>query len=158
MLVSAARPIDSGLAAPLGARFDAAYPALPADALSLRVSEPVYDAMYYLAFALDGAGSSQEFGAAQLRDGLLRVSDAAGPVATVGPADWAAARALLRNEALNLQGSSGPAAFDTQSRTRAGVASVRCWDPQGSLVDRATYDAETGTFVARPAPCLEGAF
>jgi hypothetical protein len=159
LLVSSDRPIDLEHGRALAARYSAAYPALPLDATGLQASAPVYDAAYYLAFALDAAGSVAEPGAAELRDGLLRISDAAGPTAKLGPADWATTRALFRSEArLDLQGSSGPAAFEMQSQTREGSAGVRCWDAQGNVVERATYDAATGTFVDRPAPCLEGKF
>jgi hypothetical protein len=159
LLVSADRQSDPGLAELLAARFQAAYPALPANATGLQVSGPVYDATYYLALALDVVGAKSELSASELRTGLQRVSDAAGEAAQLGPVDYAATRALLRGEArVNLLGSSGPAAFDTETQTRAGVAGVRCWDADGTVVERASYEAATGTFSARPAPCAEGLF
>lgn len=159
LLVSADRRIDPTLDAPVSARFEAAFPGVPADAVTLRATDPVYDVLYYLAFALDSLDPRTDSSASELRDSLGRISDATGQAAYVGPLDWAGTRAQRRTSSrFNLQGSSGPAAFDGQSQTRPGVAAVRCWNEQGYLVDRATYDVATGTLVAvRPSPCAGGA-
>ena len=156
--VSADRQIDASWAASLAGRFTAAYPELPGGGATLSASGSVYDALYYVTLALDAARAAGSISASGVRDGLLRITDARGEVARLGPSSWHEARRLLRGSApLNLLGSSGPAAFDSQSRTRAEPASLRCWDAQLRVLVRAVYDVPTGTLIAdQSAACAQG--
>jgi hypothetical protein len=158
LLVSADRALDPVLTERLAARFAAAYPALPAPA-AFRASNPVYDTLYYLALALDAASAAGAQGAGGVRDALLRLSDATGEPVVVGPSTWDEARQSLRsNGRLNLSGSNGAAAFDADARARSGPPAVRCWNEDGRVVSRATYDAATALLSADAPACAEAAF
>jgi hypothetical protein len=158
LLVSADRQVDQALAQGLASRFAAAYPALPEAAVALHASGSVYDALYYLALAIDAASRTGAFSASEVRDGLLRITDPSGEPRSVGPSGWQGSRQLLEGQAhVNLSGSSGPAAFD--GRTRPGLAGVRCWRADGTLVGRGTYDAATARLITEdPVACAEEAF
>ena len=125
------------------------------------LDEGVYDAVYYLAYAL--AAASQHGPVVTVDDvrrGLDVVTDPSGERVDVGAGAGGLERALqlLADQvAFDTHGSSGPARFDS-GHSRADLPSVSCWDGSGALRTIATQSADTSAAFTRgqlPHPCGE---
>ena len=114
--------------APSAVRFRRAYEAKFGELPPRPYIDSSYDAIYLLALAIEAAGSTD---GTQMRDALRRV--AAAPGETVGPGDWARAKALIQaGKEIDYAGAAGSQDFD-----RAGdvPGSFGVWQIKGGKIE-----------------------
>jgi hypothetical protein len=159
--MSVDRSADAAMQARLKARLEEAFPSAQGSRAAFDGVGGVYDAVYYLTYALASAAQGPlEMTASDLREGLLDITDPdaerveAGP----GPEGLAKASALLASGlTFNTYGTTGAAEFDASQR-RTAPGQMYCWDDEGNLLNVARYD-ETNQQVTRlVAGCADAVF
>jgi len=139
-----ADPVPDGqLSEALQQRFAAAYPALrpraPQRKQGDRALEPVYDALYSLAYALSAGRQATPEEAPGVLAGFRRITDAAASESiAIGPGleQLEQAMQLLESGAtLRLEGTSGAVRFDPGTHTRTGAPRAYVLGPDGRLLD-----------------------
>lgn len=124
----------------LGSRFKGAY----------QDSANYYDAVYFLAYAMHGAGTSEPLSGSSIARGMKRLLT--GKTVDVGPKHILNAFQLLSTPDTTIQLSStlGPPSFDPHSGVRSVNGSVFCFSRDGQLItvetDVLIYDREQATF------------
>jgi hypothetical protein len=133
--ITVERRPDPSLAVPLAARFAAAFPKA-ADSGPWGVSPAVYDAFYYLAYALAAAPRSElGSGATDVLAGLQQVTQPSSPRVDVGPGAAGlelALEMLGQHLPFDVYGSSGPADFG-RDHTRTDMPRLYCIGADGEL-------------------------
>jgi hypothetical protein len=131
--ITVERRPDPSLAAPLAARFGAAFPQA-IESGQWGASPAVYDAFYYLAYALAAAPRPELGpGAADVLAGLQQVTQSSGPRVDVGPGAAGLERALeMLGQQLpfDVYGSTGPADFG-RDHTRTDMPRLYCIGADG---------------------------
>lgn len=121
-----------------------------------REGENYYDALYYLLYAVYGAGSV-ELNGASIAAGMQRL--VSGRVELqVGPAAISEVFGALAppEGKIRLLGTLGPPDFDLVSGVRKSLGSIYCFAAQGGLQSHVlVYDPATGELVGDPSPCFE---
>jgi hypothetical protein len=139
----------------LRSRFPSAHPE----------TENYYDAAYFLAYAMYGAGSVAELTGPGIARGMLRLLDGR-QTYTVGPAEIGSVFSALSvpSATLTLNGTLGPPNFDHQTGVRVEAGSVFCFErpSDGSTLvalrnQVLRYDLGNKTFVGS-FPCFPGFF
>jgi hypothetical protein len=125
-------------------------------------SENFYDAFYYLAYAMYGAGSVAKVTGPGIADGMLRLISGPTPY-NVGPIAMQDVISALSvaTATIRLNGTLGPANFARQTGARVDVGSVFCFDentavrPQVLRYDPTPDDRSPGRFTGT-FPCFTG--
>lgn len=121
-----------------------------------REGENYYDALYYLLYAMYGAGSVELTGTS-IAAGMQRLI--AGRIELeVGPTAISEVFGALApaEGKIRLLGTLGPPDFDLISGVRRSVGSVYCFAAQGGLQSHVlVYDPESDRLVGDPSPCFE---
>jgi hypothetical protein len=160
MGIDALRSSDPNVLEPLQARYSTAFPeAIPAGGASYELAPTVYDAMYYLAYALSHASSAASVpgasaSATAIADGLRAVTQPSGSPVTVGPDGLDVALPLLsRGEPLNVIGTTGAADFESQLQIRSAPAALFCWQSDGALRELGKVVSSGADFEVVGAAC-----
>jgi hypothetical protein len=152
---------DSAIQASLLARLRTAFPEAQGTRAAYDRVGGVYDAVYYLTYALAAARHGPgKLTASDLREGLLRVTDPSSERVAVGPGPdgLAKAGALLASDLpFNTYGTTGAAAFDATQR-RTAPAHMYCWDDGGNLLNVARYDETTSEITRLADGCANALF
>jgi hypothetical protein len=120
-----------------------------------------YDATYFLAYAMYGAGSVDPLTGPDIARGMRRLLQ--GQEYGVGPVDIAAVFDALGTDGVTiaLEGTLGPSDFDQESGVRYSVGGVFCFRETGQMAtlhtDVLRYDRELGNFDGE-FPCFTGFF
>ena len=120
-----------------------------------------YDATYFLAYAMYGAGSVDPLTGPDIARGMRRLLE--GQQHSVGPVDIAAVFEALGSDGVTiaLDGTLGPPDFDTESGIKYSVGSVFCFadnEPIATLhTDVLRYNRVGGNFEGE-FPCFTGFF
>jgi hypothetical protein len=160
--IRASRPIDMTIGAPMFERFRTAFPEALYDDGGMIASPTIYDAIFYLVYAVAAAprtGGLLE--AVDVRDGLIRVTSSAGEHVVVGsgPDGLERANALqLDRVAISLSGTSGPAEFEPSLQSRPAAVRVYCWNGADDVTDVATYDPVGAELQNVSRGCAQEAF
>lgn len=150
---------DASILDPLRERYSTAYPEAVAGGVHREVAPLIYDATYYLAYAMSHAQSSARIlgtsaSAAAVAGGMHAVTQPTGSRVTVGPGPGGldlALPLLSRAEAINLIGTSGAAEFDGNLQVRSAPAFLFCWQPDGTIREVGRFDSRDGLdLVATP--------
>ncbi|HEX9296418.1 MAG TPA: hypothetical protein VF881_11295 [Polyangiaceae bacterium] len=101
-------------------------------------TENFYDAIYYLAYAMQAAGPDQPLSGLRIRDGMRRLLGGGQPY-SVGPFDIGKVFGALNDgQPIELIGTLGPPNFDTISGARIDTGAVFCFkpirDPSGQVI------------------------
>lgn len=155
VLVRAHRATDPTIRSALDARFRQTYPGADAARDGFGVDPDVYDAIYYATYAVSAVLSGNGL---TPTEGLMRVSDNAGPRVDVGPGPSGtglASELLQQGLPFHLYGTSGPAGFGrTESEQRADTR-VMCWAASGDPVEAAVFDPAVASLTSAAAGCAE---
>jgi hypothetical protein len=120
-----------------------------------------YDATYFLAYAMFGAGNVEPLTGPDIALGMRRLLE--GQSFDVGPTDISAVFGALENEdtTIELQGTLGPPDFDPASGVRYAVGGVFCFEETGNMAtlraDVLRYNRTLGNFNGS-FPCFPGFF
>jgi hypothetical protein len=145
------RVVDDAVADSLRQRFASAFPSQD----RLPVSLGVYDALYYLAYAVAATPGHARASQGASVDGMSRVTDSAGESVAIGVGITGLEKAtelLSAGDAFDLHGTTGPAAFDA-GHVRAGPPRAYCWLESGRVVDFADLSADGANGLAVSADC-----
>jgi hypothetical protein len=120
-----------------------------------------YDATYFLAYAMVGAGTAEPLTGPDIARGMRRLLE--GQTFDVGPMDISDIFGALENAGttIELQGTLGPPDFDGESGVRYAVGGVFCFEETGQMatlhVDVLRYNRMLGNFNGE-FPCFSGFF
>jgi len=123
-------------------------------------AENLYDAFYFMTYAMYGAGSVAELTGPGIARGMLRLLSG-DPIREidVGPATIGDVFNALGSPSstIRLMGTLGPPEFDTVIGARIGSGSVSCFDSRATLREHTLrYDRETEALVGDFSPCYAG--
>ncbi len=164
--INASRETGDAVMRPLRARYSEAFPLAAVGEGRLDVSPFIYDAIYYLTYAVAYSSGqdpvSEVASAAALVDSLHAVSDSdQGLTVTVGPGPTGldvAIPALAQRERLNLVGTTGPGAFDFALQARPSEAKLYCWEADGTRRTVARFDRALDDFDIDAPNCADRLF
>ncbi len=117
-----------------------------------------YDAVYYLAYAMYGAGEAQPTGPGIAR-GMQRLLS--GQSFNIGPSAVSQVFNALSapGASVNVQSTLGPPSFDPKTGVRPVTGGVFCFDKAGKPVnDVLRYDAAKKDVVGQSFPCFSGIY
>jgi hypothetical protein len=148
--------VDESRRAALNGRFKAAFPEAKSVDPTATADWEVYDALYYLAYAAAAAPRiAGGYSAADMRAGLLQVTDDAAEAVGVGPGTFGLDRVtalLAEGVSFNTLGTSGPAGFGP-SQSRPSRARALCWSADGALAEIPAEWLASGAAPPNGAPC-----
>jgi hypothetical protein len=118
-----------------------------------------YDAIYYLAYGMYGAGTDEELSGPSIARGLQRL--VSGKPFSVGPkAITSVFDELSRpDQGVELASTLGPPNLDPETGVRSVEGSVFCFDNKNGVqlqVDALRYDPETKQLIGDDFPCFSG--